>query len=1616
MGIRDGTKGATARSPVAPAQRILGYSLLLLCLLQAVHSNYKTERPDYKQWLNYGTKRQKPTGNEIENEIIKSKVEVLGEILKKHVKKIRQSPEQKLDLVFLVDASASVGADNFQNEIKFVKKLLADFTVSYNQTRVAVITFSSRNKVIRHIDQVSQASEFNHKCSLLQELPKIRYSGGGTYTLGAMLEAQSVLALSRPDAAKAVILLTDGFSNGGDPVPAAEFLRTRGATVFTFGIREGNVQELYQMATEPKEEHSYFLDSFEEFEALARRALHEDLHAGLLMPQDENMCSTLCSEGGKCCDTYASCTCGTHTGVFTCTCKPGFYGTGLNGDCRPCPAGTYRDSQGPGDISSCKACPDPHMYSETGSTSAMQCYCKRGYKQVGLSCQMLQCPVLAPPKNGYFLRNTCNNVVNAACGVRCNPGYKLSGSSIRLCNANGSWSGGASKCVMQSCPILKNPKYGTMLCSQNTPTMDTECHFACDPGYQLVGSKRRTCLPVAMWDGLRAYCKPIFCSPLPELRHGMIKPASCNAGKSKYGTICEFACDNGYQLSGHAKTTCIAPGIWSEGFKKPKCIDVKPPAIQCPEDQRVTTLPYENFANVTWNKPYTKDNSKMAVHLSTIPATTIPMKLKIGSHKITYLAKDAWGNKASCSFTVTVKDVEPPRVDWCDSPPTFLAETDEVDVYWEEPSFTDNSGGIVKMSRTRDPGRFPQGETEVVYWAEDSYGNKASCNITIDVQKHACSLPVDPINGQSDCTEDPGAVYCSLTCQEGYAFAMRPKQDYFCAYDGLWLPDNNPMPFPDCSVSSVSNTIAQTGELAMEDDASVCDDIFFLAQVENQLEKKLEEALNALCASDIICEVAAVEAVCEDILEEAEEEFNSIDFGLKRRRRDTRENYKNFYWPNSNDNDDGWIYWRRGDEGLLGSVLERRKRGAENIEYVDIQELQRRKRFSSYLTDLFKSRNPAAADDESRVTVNNGGSYLGVFTDVITRSMVSDINPVRYTSFLTNLRANNDQFTTDDFYSSFAREFGDEKLSMLKELAVKVPGLEETLPKNRTIRDNDDVEDSIPMFFPDDDGWPMPSNDWERSGEQIEINYSNETQAQAPIGELELGAAKPKKNFKLKFQVSGSGEGAQEMLTNAVTGILSSAKEGGLDVSFGDKQLKVAAIRLKEDPKYICEVGSVVQGNTSICVKCPVGSFFNVVLKVCEICPQGSYQPKEGQVSCLVCPENTSTKEGNGKTDADCKAKCLPGSYAADGLEPCTTCDLGEYQDEYGSTSCATCPYGTTTWRRGSWLMEECKPACQPGNVSETGVDPCFECPVGFFQDKSGQTKCFRCPDNAATADTGSTSIVQCEGVDENNQAAYTELEALPMNDCFSAPCENNGHCTPMDSGYICQCALGYSGQHCETDINECETEPCLNNATCADMLNGYQCTCLPGFTGAQCEVNIDDCNPNPCQNEGACVDEVDTFMCVCQSGFSGEICDINIDECAEPPCASGSTCQDLLNDYICVCPPGSTGRHCQTNIDECESSPCVHGFCSDGLNSFSCSCEPGYTGEICDIDIDECASTPCLNNGKCTDGINSFNCECKTGFSGKFCETEMATDFVLEFPQGDILDYAIYEGLYHPK
>lgn len=60
-----------------------------------------------------------------------------------------------------------------------------------------------------------------------------------------------------------------------------------------------------------------------------------------------------------------------------------------------------------------------------------------------------------------------------------------------------------------------------------------------------------------------------------------------------------------------------------------------------------------------------------------------------------------------------------------------------------------------------------------------------------------------------------------------------------------------------------------------------------------------------------------------------------------------------------------------------------------------------------------------------------------------------------------------------------------------------------------------------------------------------------------------------------KLSSSGHGTGASDQLQDALGELLQAAESGQLDINYGEQQLRVAAIRLREDMEFICEAGSI---------------------------------------------------------------------------------------------------------------------------------------------------------------------------------------------------------------------------------------------------------------------------------------------------------------------------------------------------------------------------------------------------------------------------------------------------------
>ncbi|XP_072444220.1 sushi, von Willebrand factor type A, EGF and pentraxin domain-containing protein 1 isoform X5 [Chiloscyllium punctatum] len=1375
----------------------------------------------------------------------------LGAVFKRNVRKLREK-SLNLDLVFLVDESSSVGSVNFDNELKFVKKLLSDFPVVPSATRVAIVTFSSRSNVVPRVDYISAPQYHQHKCSLLnEEIPAINYRGGGTYTKGAFQQAAQILQHSRANSTKVVFLITDGYSNGGDPRPIAASLRNMGVEIFTLGIWQGNIRELQDMASHPKEEHCYILHSFAEFEALARRALHEDLPSGDYIQEDRARCSFLCELGQNCCDEMASCKCGTNTGQYECICEKGYYGKGLQHECTACPSGTYKVEAKPGGISTCLHCPDENYTSLPGSTSIKDCVCKEGFKLIGHTCQMVQCPKLQPPENGYFIQNSCNNYYNSACGIRCKLGFDLVGSSIRLCQSNSFWSGLDAKCRVRSCPRLRKPEHGLLNCSADGTSYKTVCHVTCNKGYVLEGRSKLTCLVNMLWDRKVPKCVEIRCPAIQKLNAVLVFPGVCRKAAMKPGSVCKLSCRRGYSLFGAMEEVyCMSNGKWSQMLHKAFCRDIEAPQIYCPEEVKVATAEHQKTANVNWQPPKTNDNSADEVSLQVTPAVVPPHLFPIGEIAITYTAVDKSGNKANCSFIIKVIDTEPPVIDRCRSPSPILTHEETYQATWEEPQFSDNSGSPVTIQKTHSLGDFfPRGETVVRYTATDPSGNNRICDIRIIIRDTVCGVPFTPLNGGFSCVADDLRVNCTLFCFDGYGLAVESIENYYCAHDGLWIPAASSVR-PDCSVERFGNNGQKKFEVQYN--VNRCDDFTLLDNFERTFGNALAETVPSLCSDD-----NDVECNVEDSPKAQCLEYNY--------------NYDNGFaiigpeiWG---DNYEPLSEMEYSYEPVKASRLQKRSHRQKALTAApDLLSLktktQSKQRVSFNVPETDQkihlafniSASVALPDNKNEMAESDNQRRLFHTLDHVVRRLkrALDSDPLYQFSFASEVVQSNSKSLESSKATLFCRPG-----SVLKErMCVNCP---------------------VGTYYSLE----------HRACESCWLgSYQDEE------GQLECKMCPPGTSTEYLH-----GRSTDECKGQCKPGTYSS---NGLEMCescpLGTFQPAYSAKRCLPCPDGLTTVKRGAIEDSECGVPCSAGHVSRSGIMPCYPCPRDYYQPDSGKSFCLACPFYGTTTITGATARSDCSG--FNSGYIVESASqliptPLEKKSLLVANQEFNECFLQPCQHNGSCESVGSGHVCVCQPGFTGSNC-ETNINECASDP---------------CQNNAACQDGIGRFVCLCQ------PGFVGILCEEDVNECNSQPCLHDGRCIDQINAYYCECTVGFRGVHCELDVNECLSTPCLNNGTCHNLIGGFRCTCLAGFLGDTCEVNINECTSLPCLNGGSCIDDISTFRCQCPPGYTGLFCEVDVNECESNPCLNQGVCVDDLASYICNCLPGFTGIRCETEL-----------------------------------------------------------------------------------------------------
>ncbi|XP_071961171.1 uncharacterized protein [Antedon mediterranea] len=165
--------------------------------------------------------------------------------------------------------------------------------------------------------------------------------------------------------------------------------------------------------------------------------------------------------------------------------------------------------------------------------------------------------------------------------------------------------------------------------------------------------------------------------------------------------------------------------------------DEAPTTDDCPSDIIDNNTPGadENVA-VTWPALSWQDNSNAFIDVD--QSHTPPDVFPIGTNVVVYTATDIYGNVGYCRFNVTILDNEDPVVSYC---PGDITNTTEFygnvnpQVYWDEPTATDNSGNVSVTSSNRPGDTFQIGDsgTVVTYTFTDVYDNAAMCQFTVTI-------------------------------------------------------------------------------------------------------------------------------------------------------------------------------------------------------------------------------------------------------------------------------------------------------------------------------------------------------------------------------------------------------------------------------------------------------------------------------------------------------------------------------------------------------------------------------------------------------------------------------------------------------------------------------------------------------------------------------------------------------------------------------------------------------------------------------------------------------------------------------------------------------------------
>ncbi|XP_077451119.1 CUB and sushi domain-containing protein 1-like isoform X2 [Stigmatopora argus] len=153
---------------------------------------------------------------------------------------------------------------------------------------------------------------------------------------------------------------------------------------------------------------------------------------------------------------------------------------------------------------------------------------------------------------------------------QCMLGYRLIGTSVRICQQDHRWSGTTPVCVPITCGHPGNPANGRTNASEFN--LNDVVNFTCNKGYVLSGNARAQCRLNGQWSSPLPLCKVVNCSDPGHVENGVRQSMLRYPEIFSYGTTVAIHCKRGFYLLGSALLTCLHDGRWDK--PTPRCLGI----------------------------------------------------------------------------------------------------------------------------------------------------------------------------------------------------------------------------------------------------------------------------------------------------------------------------------------------------------------------------------------------------------------------------------------------------------------------------------------------------------------------------------------------------------------------------------------------------------------------------------------------------------------------------------------------------------------------------------------------------------------------------------------------------------------------------------------------------------------------------------------------------------------------------------------------------------------------------------------------------------------------------------------------------------------------------------